>query len=129
MSVSQVSTRVGDDVAPLEHELPLAVEVAVEHQHAGLAGRRVVRRHQVDERHLVVAGEVGLQPAPVIGYVCDSTRRSRTLAARVAQRPGVGVVDALAQHAGIVGDERGDDVDELRQAGDADAVRSSAAGC
>ena len=50
-----------DDVLPLEHDLALAVEIAVEHQHRGLPGGFVDRRDEVDERHVAVAREVGLQ--------------------------------------------------------------------
>ena len=50
------------DVAPLQHQLALALEIAVQHQHARLAVLRVERRDDVDERHLIVAREVGLQP-------------------------------------------------------------------
>ena len=110
------------DVSPLEHQLALALEVAVQHQHARLAVLRVERGDDVDERHLIVAGEVGLQPGGPdrIGLGLDA--EVEHAAARVAQRPGVRVVGALPQHAGVVGHERRDDVDQLRQAADADAI-------
>ena len=61
VSVSHASTRVGVTSPPLQRQLALAVEVAVQHQHARLTVLRVERRDDVDERHLIVAGEVGLQ--------------------------------------------------------------------
>ena len=52
------------DVFPLEHELALAVEIAIEHQHGRLARGVIDRRDEVDERHAAVAREIGLQSGP-----------------------------------------------------------------
>ena len=62
VSVSQASTRVGVGSLPLEDQLALGVEIAVQHQHRSLPVLRVEGRRHVDERHLVVAREVRAQP-------------------------------------------------------------------
>ena len=88
VSVSQARTRVGVDVVPVEHQLALAVEIAVEHQHGGLARRVIERRDDVDERHLIVAREIGLQAGRCdrIGLRLDA--QIEHAAARVPERPG-----------------------------------------
>ena len=82
-----------------------------------------MRGDEVDERHVAVAREVGLQSgaADRIGLRLDA--QIEHAAARVAERPGVRVVGALPQHAALVGHERRDHVDQLRQAPDAHAIR------
>ena len=119
----------GGRVAPFELELPFAVQIAIQHQHTRLAVLRIVRRDHVHERHLFVAAEVGLQPRGGDRIRLRFHPQVEHLAARVLQGPRVRVVNALPEHAGIVRDERRDDVDELREAADADAIRRSAAAC
>ena len=81
-----------------------------------------MRGDDVDERHLIVAGEVGLQAGAADRIRLRLDAQVEHAAARVAERPRVRIVDALAQHAGVVGHERRDHVDELREAADADAI-------
>ena len=111
-----------DNVLPLEHDLALAIEIAVEHEHGGLPGGFVDRGDEVDKRHVPVAREVGLQSGAADGIGFRLDPQIEHAAPCVPERPGIRIVDALTQDACLAGHERRDDVDELREAPNPDAI-------
>ena len=111
-----------DDTFPFEHHVAFVVEIAIEHQHAGLAVLPVQRCDHIEEWHLTVARQIPSQPAPLDGIGLRLHREIEHAAARVLQRPRVRVVDALAQHRRLVRHQWRDDIHDLRQAANAHAL-------